>query len=57
MSWLANSEGFLTGLYPFSILAAQTLNSGILEMGSSAGFVNKFARAVPPQWNGTNSVS
>src|SRR6185436_7067558 len=40
-----------------SIRAAQTLNSGILLVGSSAGFVRTFTECSPPQWKGTNSVS
>ena len=38
-------------------LTAHTLNSGILDSGSSAGSVSAFALEAPPQWNGTNSTS
>src|SRR5438270_238462 len=37
--------------------AAQTLNSGIRDVGSSAGLVRRLAQASSPQWNGTNRVS
>src|SRR5690606_11245450 len=36
---------------------AQTLNSGILDSGSSAGLVSWLAAFRPPQWYGTNTVS
>src|SRR4051794_36921703 len=40
-----------------STRTAQTLNSGIFEIGSSAGLVTRFALPWPPQWNGMNTVS
>src|SRR5215831_12920126 len=36
---------------------AQTLYSGIFEIGSSARFVSRFADFFPGQWYGTNTVS
>src|SRR5690606_12739161 len=36
---------------------AQTLNSGIRLVGSSAPLVSRFAEPAPLQWNGTNTVS
>jgi hypothetical protein len=41
----------------FSIRHAQTLYSGILEMGSSTRFVSRLADFLPGQWYGTNTVS
>src|SRR5512135_246871 len=37
--------------------AAHTLNSGMPEVGSSAGLVTVLARPLPGQWKGMNKVS
>src|SRR6266496_6532275 len=36
---------------------AQTLNSGMRDVGSSASLVTRLAHPDPPQWNGSNTVS
>ena len=40
-----------------AIRTAHVLNSGIRDVGSSAGLVRRFGRPSPAQWNGMNTVS